>query len=219
MKKSVIVSSIISLFDISIEYQIKTCQKYCDDINAVVIEYIKDIGFIDDNKIFSDKWQKIIKSDVTFLVFYQVKQLSISVGYFYELFNSSRKCSLGIYFVKDNLLFDGFPPSLSLVTNNEKKLNRKKILDFITLYNIKSSTDKVLFEFINSNFNDVSSLIYIINNDIIWFKRILRLYRLKSKKNKNLTYKKITNRINKIDSTQKNNNIDNICVELQSIKI
>ncbi|PWG68141.1 hypothetical protein DEM28_25160, partial [Enterobacter mori] len=59
LKNAAIVTSLISLFDTSIYYQIKICRNYCNLIHSSIKVELKEVGYIDENVISSKRWECI----------------------------------------------------------------------------------------------------------------------------------------------------------------
>ncbi|ADT91064.1 hypothetical protein COTV047 [Cotia virus SPAn232] len=208
--KVIIICTVVSLFDLSIIDQIKRCKWYCLNIGAKIMFKIKYFGYIDKKKIKSNNFKKMLKK-IDALVFYDVNHLSISITSLYTLINNNRFININLYFVKNNLFFDGICPHFNIVIKGNKKIIRKKlikILNILLCINSKKNR-KFLINYVLNNFNSIKSLLYVINLDNIWVKKMLRLFTLQKNFYNVLSYKELINCIIKLNSNTSMNEINN----------
>ncbi|AYC44747.1 hypothetical protein [Moosepox virus GoldyGopher14] len=218
-KSAAIITSLISLFDVSLEYQTKICLDYCKSLNINNYIILKEFGYICDNILSLPRWETIMnEKKISLLIFYQVKQLSISVEKVYNKFIEFNNINdFKIYFVKDNLLFDGYPPTFKMLNKDINILNKKKLMDLITIVNMKTLDTKMVSDFINNNFGNVEKLLNIINLNSLWFKRVINKNKKKGNR-ANKRYKSFINKIKNINKLEKSF-IDNICNDFNLISI
>ncbi|QQG31518.1 Pox F16 superfamily protein [Swinepox virus] len=217
MDSAAIITSLISLLDTSIEYQIKECKDYCKLLSVVVELKFKEFGYIDKHTLETKRWNDLVRSNINILVFYQVKQLSISAEYLYDVFIKNREVPIRMYFVKDHLAFDGCPPLFRTINIDVKFTYRKKIRDLITISNMTTCNDKILQDFINNNFGNVSSLLRIIDSDSIWLRKVIMSGKYKHG-SKIRSYRHFMFTIRRIKKKEASS-IDDICNNIQSITI
>ncbi|AAK84991.1 hypothetical protein [Lumpy skin disease virus] len=218
LKNAAIVTSLISLFDTSIDYQIKICRNYCNLIHSSIKIELKEVGYIDEKVISSKRWECISHDNkIDILVFYQKKQLSVSNDHLYNFLMRKRNKSLTIYYVKDNLLFDGITPSFRHINLDSKINTRKKLKDLFVLINMNTCSDDIIKKFIYDNFETFKILMDAINCDSLWLRKAL--HPRKSKKNikeKNYYYNKFVNKIKDLDNIHY---VNDICTSFKNITV
>ncbi|AGZ95345.1 Pox_F16 superfamily protein [Goatpox virus] len=218
LKNAAIVTSLISLFDTSIYYQIKICRNYCNLIHSSIKVELKEVGYIDEKVISSKRWECISNDNkIDILVFYQKKQLSVSNDHLYNFLMRKRNKSLTIYYVKDNLLFDGITPSFRHINFDSKINTRKKLKDLFVLINMNTCSDDIIKRFIYDNFKTFKILMDAINCDSLWLRK--SLHPRKSKKNikeKNYYYNKFVNKIKDLDNIHY---VNDICTSFKNITV
>ncbi|AOA32988.1 hypothetical protein GTPV_gp026 [Goatpox virus Pellor] len=218
LKNAAIVTSLISLFDTSIYYQIKICRNYCNLIHSSIKVELKEVGYIDEKVISSKRWECISNDNkIDILVFYQKKQLSVSNDHLYNFLMRKRNKSLTIYYVKDNLLFDGITPSFRHINLDSKINTRKKLKDLFVLINMNTCSDDIIKKFIYDNFKTFKILMDAINCDSLWLRK--SLHPRKSKKNikeKNYYYNKFVNKIKDLDNIHY---VNDICTSFKNITV
>ncbi|AAR07387.1 30L [Yaba monkey tumor virus] len=215
MTFAIIVTSLVSLFDASIPFQLKICRQQCESLGETVVNEIKLFGYVNKKTLFTSKWVNVYNNDIDTIVFYHIKQLSIGIKKLYNILTKNRIYPIKIYFARDYLVFGGLPPSFKTITINLKTQNRIKIKKFI---NLISNTDDIdiLKNFVRDNFGNVNVLLKLVKKNVLWITVILsnkNNSRLNVIKFKNFVYK-----IKKLD-TKNDKLISEICNNLKSIKI
>ncbi|AAF17908.1 gp025L [Rabbit fibroma virus] len=209
MESAAIISSVISLFDTSLQHQVTKCEEYCGILQIQPVVYIQEFGYIHDTTLKKHTWKVIQDNAVTVLVFYQVKQLSISAEKVYNEF-VRENAYLKIYFVKDNLAFDGTPPSFYKV-NLVTLYNRKKLRKIISLIQ-RRRPKQVIANYVRETFGSVSELLTAIRLDSLWLK-----WQLPHSEHR-ISYKKFIYEVKKMKIVG-NYDIDNVCSTMSSIQL
>ncbi|QDJ95007.1 nonfunctional serine recombinase [Hypsugopox virus] len=220
MDTCTIVTSIISLFDTSIEFQLQICRRVANKLSMEIFTEINEHGHISELNLESDIWLKIINSSVNTLIFYKVKQISSSVEKFYNFYTQKKEQPINIIFAKDNLLFNGEPPYFSTLNFTTQIFNKKKIKDLITLLNMNTCNYKILTEFIETNFGSVDALLKLIKENMVVTMLILTnsKYRIKNRKKALIKYKKMLYKIKKLNQNS-SMLISDICSKLDNMSI
>ncbi|AFU76958.1 m025L [Myxoma virus] len=209
MESAAIISSVISLFDTSLQHQVTKCEEYCGILQVQPVVYIQEFGYIHDATLKKRTWKAIQDNDVTVLIFYQVKQLSISAEKLYNEF-VRENAYMKLYFVKDNLAFDGIPPSFYKV-NLVTLYNRKKIRKVVSLIQ-RRRPKQVIANYVRETFGSVSELLTAIRLDSLWLKRQL------PHSGHRISYKKLIHEV-KTMKILGNNDVDNVCCAVSSMQL
>ncbi|AOP31315.1 nonfunctional serine recombinase [Raccoonpox virus] len=226
--KVVIVTSVASLLDASIPFQKTACRHHCNHLSMQVVKEIEEFGSITDKNLESDSWKDVTQSDeIDALVFYRVKQISISTGVLYEYIMRCRTKPISMYFVRDCLAFDGDPPSFRMTSCNINAYNRKKVKDLIILMNMKTCSKKIINEFIITNFGSVDALLSIVNSNVSWVTSVINnhgsvKYNTRIKNSKILTiasFRRFVNKIKMYKTTKYTSQLDNLCTEMNKMDI
>ncbi|AEN03622.1 hypothetical protein YKV033c [Yokapox virus] len=218
--KVVIITSISSLFDTSIYFQRTVCRNYCKYHSFDIIYEIDNIGYISENTLLVDKWKDIItNNEIDGLIFYRVKQIDISVGKFYNIIMMYRSNNIIMHFVKDSLIFDGYPPSFRRSQSVIRSCNRKKIKDLILLMNMKTCNKNIISEFIYSNFESVDILLSIINSNNIWVSSVLNSINYKKNISTVSRFKRFINKLKMYKDDKCRYQVDEICSNIDKMVI
>ncbi|AOP31743.1 nonfunctional serine recombinase [Volepox virus] len=226
--KVVIITSVASLLDASIQFQKTACRHYCNYLSMQIVKEIEEFGSITDKNLESDLWKVITESDeIDSLVFYRVKQISISIGVLHEYIMRCRTKPISMYFVRDCLAFDGEPPSFRMTSCNINAYNRKKVKDLIILMNMKTCNKKIINEFIIDNFGSVDALLSIVNSNVSWVTSVINntsrgnsTRRISN--NKILTvssFRRFVNKLKMYKTTKYTSQLDNLCTEMYKMDI
>ncbi|ASK51234.1 Conserved non-functional serine recombinase [Eptesipox virus] len=220
MDTCAIITSIISLFDTSIEYQLQICRSVASKLSIEIYTEINEHGFITESDLNTNIWKRIIYSSVNTLIFYKTKQISSSVEQFYHAYTQLKEHFINIIFAKDNLLFSGEPPQFSIINFTLQSVDKVKIKDLLTLLDIETCNYKIVIEYINSNFGSIDALLKLFKNNKSIIMSILAKSKLniKTPKKAMIKYKKI---IYKIKSLQSNyiQPIEDICLKFNNISL
>nr|WGO62659.1 serine recombinase [Wadden Sea poxvirus] len=165
MNSTAIITSVVSLFDASLDFQSNICRSYCNKMNLNVTIEFREHGYISKKTLTA--WDNnIIDNNIRVYVFYQIKQLAFSTEEFYNIIIDKINSSINIHFVRDSLLFNGYPPTFNPTTLNIKSYNRRKIRDLIALMKMSTCSNNVIKEYINNNFGNINVLLKLINSNI-----------------------------------------------------
>ncbi|AXN74846.1 hypothetical protein AKMV061 [Akhmeta virus] len=226
--KVVIVTSVTSLLDASIQFQKTACRHHCNYLSMQVVKEIEEFGSINEKNLEFDTWKDVIHNDeINALVFYRVKQISISVGVLYESMMRNRTKPISMYFVRDCLAFDGDPPSFRMTSCNINAYNRNKIKDLIILMNMKTCNKKIIGAFIIDNFGSVDALLSIINSNVTWVTSVInnsnyRGINIRVSNNKMLTitsFRRFVNKLKMYKTTKCTSQLDSLCTEMNKMDI
>ncbi|QED21199.1 hypothetical protein [Borealpox virus] len=225
--KVAIITSVASLLDASIQFQKIACRNHCNYLSMQVVKEIEEFGTITEKNLEFDTWKDIIRNDeIDALVFYRVKQISISTGILYESIMCNRTKPISMYFVRDCLAFDGDPPSFRMTSCNINAHNRKKIKDLIILMNMKTCNKKIINEFIVDNFGSVDALLSIVNSNVTWVTSVInnngRGVKIRVPNSKILTitsFRRFVNKLKMYKTTKYTSQLDNLCTEMYKMDI
>ncbi|QHG62589.1 hypothetical protein [Cetacean poxvirus 1] len=220
---SVIVANVISLFDVSLQFQEEACKAFCRSKKILINHVIYEYGYITNKTLTSNKqWLSILLSKVNVFIFYSIKQISIQISYLYDLISRYDINNVSIYFVRDRLYFTGDPPKfhhISLSCLNS--YNRRKIRDLIILIHMSTCGKKVIREFIMDNFGDVESVITLLNKNIPCMLRYITMCNKNIRKSKNnktsmLKFKQIVCKLHRL---KYNRSTTEICESFNKLSI